>query len=405
MDVSRRAFMAGAAAVALSKPHLAPRLSLQREPLDPDRFDPWLEIDAAALRHNVQQVSRLAGGRPIMAVVKNNAYGLGLDTAVPIMEGFPEIAAFAVVKAEAAITLRDAGIRKPILLMAMFSESDGAELVSRDIQLSFYTDDAAERVAPLVRRFGRAVAGHVYLDTGMGRMGMPYHRALPWITDLAARDGVQIEGTFMAFTEEREFDLVQLERFTTFVAEAQRRGVDLGRLHAASSNGVFHLPDAHLDLVRPGIALFGAYPSEPEVERQKAQLRPAFGLKARVVRVERLRKGDSVSYGRNYVAETPTWVATLPVGHVDGYPRKAVEGARVLIGGRLYPVIGAVSASHSIVEVGAEQTVQLGDTATFVGPDDPALQPNDLAKSMGGSVYDVLMHLNPGLPKVVKSET
>jgi alanine racemase len=336
-----------------------------------------------------------------MAVVKNNAYGLGLDTAGPILESFPEISGFAVVKAEAAIALREAGIRKPVLLMAMFSESDGPELVSRDIQLSFYTDDVARRVAPLARRFGRAVTGHVYLDTGMGRMGMPYHRALPWITDLAARDEVKIEGTFMAFTEEREFDLVQLERFTAFIAEAQRRGVNPGLLHAASSNGVFHLPEAHLDLVRPGIALYGAYPSEFEIERQKAELRPAFALKARVVRIERLREGDSVSYGRNYVADSPTWIATLPVGHVDGYPRRAVEGGHVLIGGRLYPVIGAVSASHSIVEIGAEQSVRLGDRATFVGSDHPALQPNTLAESMGGSVYDVLMHLNPTLPKVV----
>ena len=153
-------------------------------------------------------------------------------------------------------------------------------------------------------------------------------------------------------------------------------------------------------MVRPGIALYGGYPSRPEVERTMSTLRPAFRLKARVVRVARLRPGDSVSYGRNYVAERDTWIATVPAGHADGYPRRAVNGARVLIGENLYPVIGAVSASHSIVEIGTDKRVDVGDTVTLVGPDRPEIMPNALAAATGVSVYDVLMHLNPELPRV-----
>ncbi len=206
---------------------------------------------------------------------------------------------------------------------------------------------------------GRRVSAQLYLDTGMGRMGMAYHRALPWIEDLANREDLRITGTYMAFTEETAFDREQLDRFTRLIGRARDRGADLGTLHAASSNGVFHLPEARLDMVRPGIALWGGYPSHPEVERTMATLRPAFRLRARVVRVEQLRPGDGVSYGRRYVAERPTWIATLPVGHADGYTSKAVNGGVVLIGERLYPVIGTVSASHTILEIGAEPTVRV----------------------------------------------
>ncbi len=118
------------------------------------------------------------------------------------------------------------------------------------------------------------------------------------------------------------------------------------------------------------------------------------------MRVERLEKGDGVSYGRNYVATRPTWIATLPVGHADGYPRAAVKGCQVAIGRRLFPVIGAVSASHTIVELGDERLAEVGDVATLVGGDDPAIHPNEIAKRAGISVYDVLMHLNPELPRV-----
>ncbi len=371
-----------------------------------DRFDPWVEVDAEALRQNAAIVARLAGDRPVLAVVKNNAYGLGLALTAPVLEALPAIAGFAVVKTEEALALRDAGIRKPVLLMGMFPDEAGEELARRDVRLSLYTDDALDRIGPLARALGRPIPAHLYLDTGMGRMGMPYHRAAAWIDRVTRSPAVRVEGTYMAFTEDADFDREQLSRFRSVTADATARGMRLGSLHAASSNGVYHLPDAALDMVRPGIALYGAYPSRPDDERRIAPLHPAVSLKARVVRVERLRPGDSVSYGRSYVARTATWTATLPVGHADGYTRRAVEGARVLVAGRTHPVIGAVSASHAIVELGPggpgeEPGVRVGDVATLVGWEHPDIHPNEVARRTGTSVYDVLMHLGPDLPRVV----
>ena len=397
MRISRREFVTTTAATLVARP-AATHAAITGSARD-QRFDPWIEVDAGALAYNVDVVSRLTGGRPILAVVKNNAYGLGLELVAGVLGPMPQIAGFAVVTTADAIALRDAGVSKAILLMAMAAEQDLADLLARDIRLSLFTDDQIDPLAAAANARAAAAPVHLYLDTGMGRMGMPYHRALPWRERIAAQHQLRVESSFTEFAEEEAFDREQLSRLVETVRLAQERGLSMGSLHAASSNGVYHLPEAHLDMVRPGIALYGAYPSRPDEERSKAELRPAFRLRARVARVERMRPGDGASYGRRWIAERPTWTATLPVGHSDGYTRQAVNGARVLIDGRLYPVIGAVSASHCIIEVGEEQTVRVGDVATLVGPDHTGIHPNALAEATGTSVYDVLMHLSPGLPR------
>ncbi|MGD8726408.1 MAG: alanine racemase, partial [Gemmatimonadales bacterium] len=304
-----------------------------------ERFDPWIEVEASALASNVAEVRRLTANRPILAVIKNNAYGLDLTTAAALLEPMPEIAGFAVVKADAAIALKQAGIQKPVHLMAMFEESLAPELARLGVVPCLYSEDALRLVEPMVRTVGGPIEVQIYLDTGMSRMGIPYYKALPWIESVVGSGKVRVAGVFMGFTEEHVFDKEQLRRFLSVVEQAADAGFPLGTLHTASSSAVFELPAAHLDMVRPGMALYGGYPNDPDRQREKASLRSAVRLRARVVRVQRLRTGDSVSYGRNFVAREPTWVATLPVGHADGYPREAVEGGRVLIGNKTFPVI------------------------------------------------------------------
>lgn len=366
-------------------------------------FDPWLEIDADALRHNAAEVARLGGGRPVLAVVKNNAYGLGLERVGPILDAAADVAGLAVVKVDEAITLRDAGVRKPILVMGAVTGEAAAELVRRDVRLAPFHDDAPASLAGLARRTGRTVHVHLDIDTGMNRVGMPHLRAPDWIATLVREPAVRIEGVFTTFVEDDAFDPEQLARFEALRQTVRSRGIDAGRWHAASSHALFFRQGALLDMVRPGLVLYGARPAG--VQLSATALRPAFRLRARVVRVERLATGEGVSYGRNYVAERPVWIATLPVGHADGYPRRAVDGCEVVIAGRTYPVIGAVSASHTIVEVGEEATVSVGDVATLVGPDHEAVWPNTIAQRAGISVYDVLMHLSARLPAHVTPPT
>ncbi|MFN8573909.1 MAG: alanine racemase [Gemmatimonadaceae bacterium] len=401
MPTSRRSFVASVAAAPLAHLSLPVSRTISTE-IDAERFEPWIEVDAAALRTNVSVLSQLAGKRPLTAVIKNNGYGLGLVEVASVLDGVQGVSRFGVVKVDEALALREAGIRKPILLLALFDDAEGEALVRHGITLSLATPDAARRVAMATTRAGRRTTGEFYIDTGMSRMGLPYHRALPVLRELGAQSALTVTGTLTELTEDAEFDVEQVTRLERLATEARAAGLTTGPLHAASSHAVFNRRATLLDAVRPGISVFGAYPTDDGSERSIAQLTVALRLKARVVRVEQLRAGDTVSYGRHFTATAPTWVATIPMGHADGYPRRAVNGGMIRIRDRSFPVIGAVSASHAIVNLGAATDVKVGDVATLLGPDDWSIHPNGLASAAGISVYDVLMHLNPKLPRVVR---
>ncbi len=361
-------------------------------------FDPWLEIDAAAVRRNVKESARLAGGRPILAVVKNNAYGLGDELLGPLLDSCDEVSGIACVRVHEALAMRKAGVKKPILNMAEVSVEEAVELARHDVRPSLWLDDAGARMDKAAEKLGRPIAAELYLDCGMGREGMPDYRALPWIEDLAHRKSVRIDGTYMMFVHELEFDREQLSRFKKLTDEAKSKSVALGRLHTAPTYELFFLPESHLDAVRVSGALFGLYPSEAKA-REMAKLEPVFRLRARVVRLERLRPGDSASFGRRYIAERPTWLALLPIGHTDGYPTGAASHSKVLIGGRLYPVVAVVSSTHTLVEIGDEKTVEVGDVATLIGPDDPAIHPETIAEETGTGYFTLITKLSALLPR------
>ncbi|MGH9386797.1 MAG: alanine racemase [Vicinamibacterales bacterium] len=361
-------------------------------------FDPWIEVHRAHLLHNADQVARLAS-RPILAVIKNNGYGLGVTNVARVLETHQRIAGFAVVKLQEAIDLRDAAIKKPVVLMGPFDEADLREAVARRVAPMVYTPigDLLQKEA---QRLGSAVPIHVCVDTGIGRVGVPYLDAPALIRDLAVRPGITIDGTMMTFTEDSSFDREQRRRFAELTDGLTRSGVRLGRRHAASTYTLFQHDDAAFDMVRPGMALIGIYPEPAFRSPNRMDLKPALALRVRVAYVKRLAAGTSAGYERAYLAKRDTWVATLPIGHVDGWPRVAAKGARVRINGRAYPVIASVSASHTILEIGDEQMVKAGDIATLFDWE-PGFRPEDVAAACGASVYDLTMHLNPLLPRRV----
>ncbi len=392
MRIRRRAFVHGGLAAAALRPALpaaaAPAVA---------SFDPWVEIHRENLLHNAAEIHRRVAGRPILAVIKNNGYGMGVANAARLLEPLAAIAGFAVVKLQEAVALRDAGIRKPVLLMGPCDEKDLEEAARREIIPMVYTPLGAV-LDKVSTRLERPIPVHVCVDTGIGRVGVPHAQAAPLIRDLAARQSARIEGLMMTFTEDAAFDQEQLRRFESLSKQLEAEGVALGKKHAASSYALFQHPRSFLDMVRPGLAVFGIYP-EPEFRASEAmKLRPALSLKARVVYVKQLRPGESAGYSRAYLAKKDVWVATLPAGHGDGVPRAAAKGAKVRIGGELYPVVASVSASHSIVEIGTERRVEIGDVAAYFDWQEGS-RPEDVSAACGVSVYDLAMHLNPLLPR------
>lgn len=372
--------------------------ALSGRPARDSSFDPWVEIHPGQLRHNVSEVSRRVEGRPILAVIKNNGYGLGLVNVARILEPLPAIEGFAVVKLQEAISLREAGIRKPVLLMGPFDDAGLEELAVREIALMVY-QPLGKSFETVSSKLEQKLAVHICVDTGIGRVGVPHSEAWPLINAIARRESVRLDGIMMTFTEDSEFDKEQLSRFRALTDRLEAQGLRLGRKHAASTYALFQHPESFLDMVRPGMALYGIYPTE-EFQRSRAMdLRPAVSLKARVVYVKQIRKGESAGYDRVYRATQDIWLATIPAGHADGLPRTVVKGARVRIGSKLYPMV-AISASHCIVELGQESSVRAGDVATFFDGRDGS-RPEDFARASGASVYDLTMHLNPLLPRKI----
>jgi alanine racemase len=283
--------------------------------------------------------------------------------------------------------------------MGPLDATEIVDAVRRQIALMVYTPIASEleRAAAAI---GRPVSVHVCVDTGLGRVGVPHTQAPELIRSLARAKGVAIAGTMMTFTEDEAFDREQLRRFRALADSLKAGGIATGPLHAASSYTLFQHPDAALDMVRPGMVLYGIYPEARFRTAGALDLKPAIALKARVAYVKQLQAGDSAGYNRAYVAKAPVWIATLPVGHADGLPRVAAKGGTVRIGGTRYPIVASVSASHTIVEIGPDRRVEIGDEATLFDWTDGS-RPEDLAAACGASVYDLAMHLNPLMPRRV----
>jgi len=392
--MNRRTFLKSTAAL----PALGVQVAKRPEPAPHSSFDPWVEVHAGHLRSNASAVHKLCGV-PILAVIKNNGYGAGVVNVARVLEPLDVINGLAVVKLQEALALREAGIRKPVLLMGPVEAEDLVEIARREITFMAYTPIVGmlERAAAAS---GRTMTVHVCVDTGLGRVGVPHGEALPVIRDVARARGVRLGGVMMTFTEDEAFDREQLRRFRALAAKLKGVGISSGVLHAASSYTLFQHGDAFLDMVRPGMALYGIYPEPRFRSSGVIDLTPAIALKARVAYVKQLQPGDSAGYNRGYVAERHVWIATLPTGHADGLPRIAAKGGRVRIGDALYPIIASVSASHTIVEIGVERRVEIGDEATLFDWTDGS-RPEDLAQACGASVYDLTMHLNPLLPRRV----
>ena len=394
MEISRRAFVT-------SSPLLPLALGAEHA-----SFDPWVELNADNVRHNVQEIARLTR-RPILAVIKNNGYGAGVVEIARALEPIAAVTGFAVVKIDEAFRVRDAGPRKPILLMGPFDGRHVRDLARRDILPMVYTPPGPEFEAAAAA-LNRPVRVHVCVDTGLGRVGVPFRQAADFLRAVGRRaPAIAVDGVMMTFTEDADFDREQLARFGSLCETLGREGIPVGRRHAASSYTLFQGPAQPaglapflLDMVRPGMAIFGVYPETAFRTSGVIDLRPAVALRARVAYVKRILKGESAGYNRAYVAPRDVWIATLPVGHADGIPRAAAKGAKVRIGDVLYPIVASVSASHVIVELAQDARVQIGDLATIFDWQQGS-RPEDISAACGASVYDLLMHLNPSLQRRV----
>ena len=362
-----------------------------------DRVDPWIELLPSAYLHNAAEISKRAGGRPVIAVLKHNAYGVGVREVASILDPAEAIWGFALVQSEEALALREAGIRKPILLMARHATHEGEALARAGVTLCAFDDDDPQRLRQLAKALGRPVNVQLYIDSGLGRMGRPHNRLGGWLDDVM--EVARVEGAFTMLTSDSTFDAEQLRRFGEVRAALVQRGLSEGLFHAASSAPTLHNPAARLDAVRPGILVHGSVPGAAADETRLIHLKVAYRLRARIVRLERLPAGSTLGFSRFYPIDSPTWIATLPIGWGDGYPSAAENGAVVLAKGRQFQVVN-VNGHHTNVLVGSEKVLEMGDLVTLVGPDDEAVTPAGLAERIQSHNYRQI-DLKGYLPKFI----
>ena len=362
-----------------------------------DVSGPWIEVDLAAVARNADRLHRWCG-RPLMPVIKANAYGHGLVPVANRLSQVESVVGFCVGTLREALTLRRAGITLPILNLGPFTGAEVRSIVAQDITQSVYTEAAAllDREAAAQ---GRTAHVHVKIDTGLGRVGVAHDRAGDFIFRVAGLKHLRIAGVFTTLSEDRDFDRRQLTRFNAAVAGPTQAGIDLGLRHAASSAAILTDPEVALDAVRPGIMVLGHYPSAAEHRRRRIELTPALSLKARVSCVKRLRAGDPVGYHRGYRAPGDETLVTGAVGYSDGYPVQLSGRAECLIRDRRHPLVAAVSANHIFARSSGGDIRPDDEIVLYGRQGDAAIDLQEIATLAERSVYNLLARLNPYLPR------
>jgi alanine racemase len=358
-------------------------------------------INLAAIERNVARLRRdLSPGAAFCAVVKANGYGHG---SVAVARSALDAGAtwLAVATAEEALILREAGIPGPVLVMGALGEEELDIALAARGDLVVWSEAFVERV--LARRAGGSVAVHVKLDSGMGRLGTRERSEALAVAErvLAAAPRLQLAGAMTHFAtadDDLEFVAAQLSAFAPFVAAVRRRQPAIV-VHAANSAATMRSPETHFDLVRCGIAIYGCDPMQ--VDPEPNGLEPALELTSYVAALKRAQPGDSAGYGRRFIAERDTWLATVPIGYGDGVRRLLTNNCDVLIGGRRYPLVGTVSMDNITVDVGRQDAVRLGQRATLIGRDGTERQTaEDLARRLQTINYEVVSGITARVARV-----
>lgn len=359
------------------------------------------EISESAIRANLRLLrGLLAPGCKLCSVVKADCYGHGLSTLLGLLEELSDV--LAVATPEEAIRLRDLGYQRPILqFFSACAYADGQELrdaldelVARGVTLTVVNQAEVDVVAESARRLGAAAHVHVKIDSGMNRSGVPAEGAGELVARLRATPHVKLEGLYTHFATADEADKTYVhEQFARFQAAVASCGGPAGlTLHAANSAATIDLPQYHLDMVRPGIALYGYQPSDQLMRR--LPLRPALRLTGRLMQTKTVPAGSPCGYGLSHTFDRPARLGLVPVGYGDGYFRCLSNQAVMRVRGRCAPVRGRVSMDQIIIDLTDAPDAQVGDEVEIFS-NDPAA-PNSvetLARQAGTIPYELTCRL------------
>jgi len=348
----------------------------------------WTEIDLDAIVGNFKAIRELVGEKvKIMGVVKANAYGHDALEVAPLL--LQNGASFlAVARLGEGIELRKANIKAPILILGLALKEEIPSLLLYDLTPTVCDMEIVEFLSQLAIKENKIAKVHIKVDTGLGRIGVLSENALDFIQRVQDMKGIQIEGIFTHFAvadeKDKSYTEEQFAKFTAVLNALEKEGIEIPLKHTANSATILALPHMYLDMIRPGLSIYGLYPSS-EVKRV-IKLKPALKLKTRIIYLKKLPAGKSIGYGRTHAATSETLVATLPVGYADGYPRLLSNNSEVLIRGSKAPVIGRIAMDQTMIDVTHIPGVEMGEEVTLWGNE--AIE--ETARRVGTIVDEVL---------------
>ena len=365
----------------------------------------WAEINLDNIAHNVKEIRRVTNkNAEIMGVVKADAYGHGVFevTRTLLANG---VSRLAVSMLDEAIQLRREGIEVPILVLGYTDPARANEILENDVTQSVYSHELAQALSKEAVRQGKKVKLHIKIDTGMSRIGfMPGYSAVKNVMEIEKLPNVIIEGLFTHFASaderDRDYTLMQFEKFMSICCELQRIGIHIPVKHCANSAGIIEYPEMHLDMVRPGIILYGMYPSN-EVCKDKIDLKPAMTLKANIIMVKEIEQNTPISYGRIFITERKSKIATIPIGYADGYSRMLSNKGRVLINGQFAPVVGRICMDQCMIDVtDIEGDIEVGDEVVLIGEQGQRnISVEDVAETIGIINYELVCIVGKRIPR------
>jgi len=365
----------------------------------------WVEIDLDAVAKNVSHIKSYLVNTRMLAVVKANAYGLG---AVPLAKTIMQNGAdmLGVVMLDEAAELRAASIDAPILNMGPIFQDQADMVADLKIEQMAFRPEIIAALSSAAQRAKTTINIHFKIDTGMSRYGARFDTAAAVIREIINLPGIHITSAFSHFpkgdAKDMSFARLQTERLLAVKQELETHDIHIPVWHTCNSGGTLNLLAAHFDMVRVGLMNYGYFPSE-DVPRP-FRLEPAIKVKTRVAVTRWIKKGDTVGYGRRFLAEQDERIAVLPMGYSDGYPRKLSQVGQVLWNGHRLPIIGGLCMDAFFVKITDYSDIKVGDEFILMGKSgDEEIDPHDIAKLAGTVSYDIISNLGRRLPRVYKS--
>ncbi len=364
----------------------------------------WVEINLDNLAHNIREIRKITKKDTLItAVVKANAYGHGsIEAAKVFLENGAD--RLAVATLSEAIELRKAKIYAPILVLGYIPKSQYSLAIKWNISQTIYNYESAKILSNISQDLGEKSIIHIKIDTGMGRLGfLPKDDSVEDIVKISQLPNLEIEGIFSHFSKADERDkgytIYQFESFMDMVKKLDNRGVYIPIKHISNSAAIIDLPQYHLDMIRPGIMLYGYYPSE-EVDKDRIVLRPAMTLKTKVSNIKKVPKGSYISYGGLYVTEKESKIATIPIGYADGFSRLLTSKAEAFVKGHRVPVVGRICMDQCMLDVSNVEDVDIDDQIVLFGYEEGQPTVEEIANKLNTNSYEVICMVGRRVPRV-----